>query len=30
MEDRAPSAPVESKRAKPKPEEEISIDDIPF
>jgi len=30
MEDRVPSAPVESKRAKPKPEEEISIDDIPF
>jgi single-strand DNA-binding protein len=30
IEDRAPSAPVESKRVKPKPEEEISIDDIPF
>ena len=30
MEDRAPSAPTESKKAKPKPEEEISIDDIPF
>lgn len=30
MEDRAPSAPTESKKVKPKVEEEISIDDIPF
>ncbi len=30
IEDKAPSAPVESKKAKAKPEEEISIDDIPF
>ena len=30
MEDKAPSAPIESKKAKAKPEEEISIDDIPF
>lgn len=30
MEDRAPAIPTESKKAKWKPEEEISIDDIPF
>jgi hypothetical protein len=30
MEDRAPSEPVAAKKAKPRVEEEISIDDIPF
>lgn len=30
MEDKAPSEPVASKKAKAKPEEELSIDDIPF
>ena len=30
MEDRAPSEPVAAKKVKPRVEEEISIDDIPF